>query len=119
VLATVEGDLHDLGKNVVVTMLRSNGYKVFDLGKNVPLQAIIEAVEREKAEIVGLSALMTGTMITMGEDVAALRSMFPDLKLTVGGAAVSQDFSRRIGADGYAPDAPSAVRLVNDLMKGS
>lgn len=117
VLATVEGDLHDLGKNVVATMLRSNGYKVFDLGKNVPYSEISECITRENAQVVGLSALMTGTMQVMQEDTERLKADFPNVIVTIGGASVSDEFCKKIGADGYAPDAPSAVRLIDRLLR--
>lgn len=116
VLATVEGDLHDLGKNVVTTMLRSYGYTVFDLGKNVPYTEIRGAVEEHNADIVGLSALMTSTMFRMEENIAGLRKEFPALKIIIGGASVSEEYSQRIGADGYSPDAVGAVKLVSDLL---
>ncbi|MDR1875901.1 MAG: homocysteine S-methyltransferase family protein [Synergistaceae bacterium] len=116
VLATVEGDLHDLGKNVVATMLRSHGYRVVDLGKNVPCADIERAAREHGAEIVGLSALMTGTMFRMEEDVAAIHKNLPETRVIVGGASVSDDYSRRIGADGYSPDAVGAVKLVASLL---
>jgi 5-methyltetrahydrofolate--homocysteine methyltransferase len=116
VLATVEGDLHDLGKNVVATMLRSHGYKVVDLGKNVPCTEIEKAAQEHKAQVVGLSALMTSTMFRMEEDVSALKDKFPGVRVIVGGASVSDDYSRRIGADGYSPDAVGAVKLVSQIL---
>jgi 5-methyltetrahydrofolate--homocysteine methyltransferase len=116
VLATVEGDLHDLGKNVVATMLRSHGYKVVDLGKNVPCTEIEKAAQEHKARVVGLSALMTSTMFRMEEDVSALKDKFPEMLVIVGGASVSDDYSRRIGADGYSPDAVGAVKLVSRIL---
>ncbi|GHS93420.1 homocysteine S-methyltransferase [Synergistales bacterium] len=115
-LATVEGDLHDLGKNVVATMLRSNGYTVVDLGKNVSYAEIEKALREKDPKVVGLSALMTSTMIRMEEDVAALKKTFPKVKVIVGGASVNDDYSRRIGADGYSPDAVNAVKLVTELL---
>jgi 5-methyltetrahydrofolate--homocysteine methyltransferase len=117
VLATVEGDLHDLGKNVVATMLRSHGYRVVDLGKNVPCAEIERAARESGAEIVGLSALMTSTMFRMEESVAALHKNLPAARVIVGGASVSDDYSRRIGADGYSPDAVGAVKLVASLLE--
>ena len=115
-LATVEGDLHDLGKNVVATMLRSNGYTVVDLGKNVSYAEIEKALREKDAKVVGLSALMTSTMVRMEEDVAELKKTFPKVKVIVGGASVNDDYSRRIGADGYSPDAVNAVKLVTELL---
>jgi 5-methyltetrahydrofolate--homocysteine methyltransferase len=119
VLATVEGDLHDLGKNVVATMLRSHGYKVVDLGKNVPCMEIERAAQEHNAQVVGLSALMTSTMFRMEEDVLALKDKFPEMRVIVGGASVSDDYSRRIGADGYSPDAVGAVKLVSRILGDS
>jgi 5-methyltetrahydrofolate--homocysteine methyltransferase len=116
VLATVEGDLHDLGKNVVATMLRSHGYKVVDLGKNVPCTEIERAAREHGARVVGLSALMTSTMSRMEENIPALKGALPGLFVIVGGASVSDDYSRRIGADGYSADAVGAVKLVSRLL---
>ncbi|MDR2529724.1 MAG: homocysteine S-methyltransferase family protein [Synergistaceae bacterium] len=116
VLATVEGDLHDLGKNVVATMLRSHGYTVVDLGKNVPCAEIERAAREHGAQIVGLSALMTSTMPRMEENVTALRKTLPQVRVIVGGASVSGDYSQKIGADGYSPDAIGAVKLVSHLL---
>ena len=116
VLATVEGDLHDLGKNVVATMLRSHGYTVVDLGKNVPCAEIERAAREHRARIVGLSALMTSTMPRMEENVTALRKALPQVRVIVGGASVSDDYSRKIGADGYSPDAIGAVKLVSQIL---
>jgi 5-methyltetrahydrofolate--homocysteine methyltransferase len=118
VLATVEGDLHDLGKNVVATMLRSHGYKVVDLGKNVPYEEIKRSAISQNARVVGLSALMTSTMFRMEEDVSSLKTDLPAVKVIVGGASVSEDYSQRIGADGYSPDAIGAVRLVSRMLHG-
>ena len=117
VLATVEGDLHDLGKNVVATMLRSHGYKVVDLGKNVPYAEIEKATLESGARLIGLSALMTSTMPRMEENVAAVRKALPGVRVIVGGASVTDDYSRSIGADGYSPDAVGAVKLVSKILK--
>jgi 5-methyltetrahydrofolate--homocysteine methyltransferase len=100
-------------------MLRSHGYKVVDLGKNVPCAEIDKAAREHQAQIVGLSALMTSTMFRMEEDVSALKSELPGLRVIVGGASVSDDYSRRIGADGYSPDAVGAVKLVADILENS
>ncbi|WP_420834455.1 cobalamin-dependent protein [Aminiphilus circumscriptus] len=115
-LATVEGDLHDLGKNVVGTVLRSHGYSVRDLGKNVPLQRILDAINEDCPQIVGLSALMTTTMLEMERVVWSLHDLQPDVKVIVGGASVTSSFAEKIGASGFAPDAMSAVRLVERLL---
>jgi len=118
-LATVEGDLHDLGKNVVGTILRSHGYAVTDLGKDVPTERLLSAVERERPDVVGLSALMTSTMEEMERATSLLKRRFPGIRVMVGGASVNATFADRIGADGYAPDAVASVRLVTRLLHGS
>jgi len=118
VLATVEGDLHDLGKNVVATMLRSHGYKVVDLGKNVPYAEIECAAREHKARLIGLSALMTSTMPRMEENIAAIKKTLPGVRVIIGGASVTDDYSDSIGADGYSPDAVGAVKLVSKILEG-
>lgn len=118
VLATVEGDLHDLGKNVVATVLKSHGYRVVDLGKDVKPDLIIEAAEREGAQVVGLSALMTSTVPRMKEFIEEARRRGCSFKVIVGGAAVSPSYARSIGADGMSFDAVGAARLVDRLMRG-
>lgn len=115
-LATVEGDLHDLGKNVLGTILRSHGYLVKDLGKDVPAEKILDETEKGGYQVVGLSALMTSTMKTMAATVAKLRESCPDVFVLAGGASVSDAFAKSIGAHGFAPDAVSAVRLVESLL---
>jgi len=117
ILATVEGDLHDLGKNVVGTVLRSHGYRVRDLGKNVPLEELLRAAREENVALVGLSALMTTTMREMERAVRVFREELPGTKVIVGGASVNQEFADRIGAAGYARDALGAVKLVDRLLK--
>jgi 5-methyltetrahydrofolate--homocysteine methyltransferase len=117
-LATVEGDLHDLGKNVVGTILKSHGYAVTDLGKDVPTAEILAAAGRERPDIVGLSALMTSTMEEMERAARQLKARFPGIRVMVGGASVNQAFADRIGADGYAGDAVASVRLVTRLLHG-
>jgi 5-methyltetrahydrofolate--homocysteine methyltransferase len=116
VLATVEGDLHDLGKNVVATMLRSHGYKVVDLGKNVACGEIERAAREQNAQVVGLSALMTSTMTRMEENIPVLKKAIPGIRVIVGGASVSEEYSDRIGADGYSSDAVGAVNLVTRIL---
>ena len=117
-LATVEGDLHDLGKNVVGTVLRSHGYHVRDLGKNVPLDVLLKVAREERVALVGLSALMTTTMREMERVVRAFREELPGTPVLVGGASVNQEFADRIGAAGYSRDALGAVKLVHRLLKG-
>ncbi|MCF7934714.1 MAG: homocysteine S-methyltransferase family protein [Synergistales bacterium] len=116
VLATVEGDLHDLGKNVVATVLRSHGFDVADLGRNVPASTIVEAVRETGAALVGLSALMTTTTKAMEQTIRQLHELFPGLPVVIGGASVNEAFADRADADGYAGDAIQAVSLVQRLL---
>lgn len=116
VIATVEGDVHDIGKNLVGLMLRNYGYKVIDLGKDVPAGKIIETALKEKASVVGLSALMTTTMMHMKDVVAEAADKHYGGKIIIGGAAVTPSFSDEIGADGYSKDAAECVKLVSRLL---
>ncbi len=117
-MGVVEGDIHDIGKNIVKVLLESNGYEVIDLGKDIPCAAFIKAVMREKPGILALSSLMTTTMTRMEEVIALLESngLRNGIKVMVGGAPVNEAFARSIGADGYSPDAPSAVQLADRLL---
>jgi len=115
-IATVEGDIHDIGKNIVITLLENHGYEVLDLGKNVPSEKIVETAASEKCSAIGLSALMTTTMIKMKEAVAAIKESGLDAPVVVGGAAVTPQFAEDIGADGYAGDATEAVELFNRFI---
>ena len=117
VMATVEGDIHDIGKNIVCLMLRNHGFEVVDLGKDVSAEKIVAAVEEHGARVVGLSALMTTTMTRMQETVDLLRERKIDCKVMVGGAVVTDAFARRIGAHGYSEDAVSAVKLARQLCE--
>ncbi len=119
VMATVKGDVHDIGKNLVTLMLKNHGYEVFDLGKDIPAAAVAAAARERKADIVGLSALMTTTLKAMRETVAEIRASGLEVKVMVGGAAVTEHFAMEAGADGYAPDAVAAVKLAADLMADS
>ncbi|MDO5127974.1 MAG: homocysteine S-methyltransferase family protein [Eubacteriales bacterium] len=116
VMATVEGDIHDIGKNLVVLMLKNYGYRVIDLGKDVKKEDIVEAAIREKADIIGLSALMTTTMMRMKDVVMLVKAKNLSTKVIIGGAVVSQSFADEIGADGYSKDANDAVKLVDRLL---
>ncbi len=116
VVATVEGDIHDIGKNLVVLMLKNYGYHVIDLGKDVPAEKIIDAAEKEKAKIIGLSALMTTTMMRMKEVVDLARERGCSCKIVIGGAAITESFAEEIGADGYSRDAAECVKLVERLL---
>ncbi len=116
VMATVEGDIHDIGKNIVCLMLRNHGFDVLDLGKDVPAATIVEAARRENAALIGLSALMTTTMVRMEEVVALARGQGLGARIFIGGAVVSQAYAEAIGADGFAGDAVAAVRLAKQLL---
>lgn len=111
VLATVKGDIHDIGKNIVKLLLENYGYKVIDLGKDVPPETVLEAVLSNKAEYVGLSALMTTTVPAMGETVKLIKEKAPFCKTVVGGAVLTKEYAEKIGADKYAKDAMDAVRF--------
>lgn len=117
VIATVEHDIHDIGKNLVALMLRNYGYKVIDLGKDVPAETIIEAAIREDADIIGLSALMTTTMMEMKKVIALAKEKKVRAQIIIGGAVITQGFADEIGADGYSEDAQAAVELVSRLLK--
>ncbi|MBU1864168.1 MAG: homocysteine S-methyltransferase family protein [Candidatus Omnitrophica bacterium] len=117
VMATVEGDIHDIGKNIVCAVLESHGYKIFDLGRDVKKEMIIEEVLKKKVDIVGLSALMTTTMVEMEQVIKELNKQNRNIKVVVGGAAVTKDFAKRIGAGGYAKDAMEAVKVIEQLLK--
>ncbi|UCC72910.1 MAG: cobalamin-dependent protein [Gemmatimonadota bacterium] len=118
VLATVKGDLHDLGKNIVGAMAKTVGFEVKDLGKNVPADEIVAAAREHSPCIVGLSALLTTTMPQQRVAVEAIddAGLRPGVKVIVGGAPVTQSWADQIGADGYAPDAASAAELARSLV---
>jgi len=117
ILATVKGDIHDIGKNIVALMLRNHGFEVIDLGKDVSAETIIEKAKETGAQIIGLSALMTTTMVYMKEVIELARKEGLKCKFMVGGAAVTRQFADEIGADGYAEDANSAVKLAKRLAE--
>lgn len=121
VIATVKGDLHDLGKNIVGAMLKTVGMEVHDLGKNVPTERIVEAVRELKPRFVGLSALLTTTMPEQEGVIRALEAagLRDSVKVMVGGAPVTEEWAARIGADGYAANGPEAVRVALDLLAQS
>ena len=116
VIATVEGDIHDIGKNLVALMLKNYGFRVVDLGKDVPKETIVQAAIDENADIIALSALMTTTMMRMKDVVELVREKQVDAKVIIGGAVITQSYADEIGADGYSKDAADAVRLVQRLM---
>lgn len=117
VMATVAGDIHDIGKNLVVLMLKNYGYRVVDLGKDVPAEEIIDAAREHNADIIGLSALMTTTMMEMKRVVELSKKAGLRAKIMIGGAVITQSFADEIGADGYSKDAQEAVALVKKLLE--
>jgi 5-methyltetrahydrofolate--homocysteine methyltransferase len=118
VMATVEGDIHDIGKNIVCLMLKNHGFEVIDLGKDVPAKRIVDEAEAHGARIIGLSALMTTTMVRMEDTVRLVRERGLGARIMVGGAVVTEAFARSIGADAHAADAVDAVRKAKSLLGG-
>ncbi len=116
VIATVEGDVHDIGKNLVSMMLESAGFEMADLGVNAKVSAIAEAAVKEKADIVGLSALLTTTMLAMKPAIKAIRGASSQVKVMVGGSPITQEYAREVEADGFAPDALRAINLAKTLV---
>lgn len=117
VLATVKGDIHDIGKNIVGTLLENYGFEVIDLGRDVAPERIVATVEETGAPLVGLSALMTTTVPSMAETIALLRERKPSVKILVGGAVLTEDYAQKIGADGYGKDGMASVRFAESLYK--
>lgn len=115
-VATVKGDVHDIGKNIVKAVLSNYGYKIHDLGKNVSTEEILSAIEKYSPRIIGLSALMTTTLDNMAESVASIRALYPDIIIMVGGAVVTPDFASRIGAN-YSKDAQECVKVLDKLVR--
>ncbi len=120
VMCVVEGDIHDIGKNIVKVMIEAAGYQIIDLGRNVTIERIVDAVEKEKPEILAMSSLMTTTMMQMEEVIKQLeaKNLRKKVKVIVGGAPVNQDFANKIGADGYGQDAADALGLIEKLTSG-
>ena len=119
ILGTVRGDLHDIGKRLVGMIVEGAGYEVVDLGTDVPADRFIDALERHPGAAVGLSALLTTTMIHMGDAVDAIKRANPAARVIVGGAPVSDRFAATIGADAYAPDPYGAVEFLGRSMSAS
>jgi 5-methyltetrahydrofolate--homocysteine methyltransferase len=117
-IGTVKGDLHDIGKNLVLMMLEGGGFEVEDLGIDVPTQKFIEAIHTHQPQVLGMSALLTTTLMEMKNTIQAIEKagLRKKVKVIVGGAPVNENFAKEIGADGYAPDAASAVDLVRSLL---
>ena len=117
IVATVQGDIHDIGKNIVKTVLENYGYEVLDLGRDVPPETVVQAVVKQGVRLVGLSALMTTTLPAMEETVRQLRTL-PEPPVTfVGGAVVTPDYARQIGADYYAKDARESVEIAKKVLE--
>jgi trimethylamine corrinoid protein len=118
VIGTVAGDIHEIGKSLVATMLSANGFQVFDLGVDVPIATFVEKAREVEADIVGLSALLTTTMLNQGKVIESFQEagLREKVKLIVGGAPVSQEWAEQIGADGYSENAVGAVALAKELM---
>jgi len=119
VMGTVKGDLHDIGKNIVAMLLQGAGFEVIDCGADVPKEKFLEAVKSEQADVIGMSALLTTTMLYMKEVIEMLKSegLREKVKVIIGGAPITKSYAETIGADGYAPDAASAVDLTKGLLK--
>ena len=116
IIATVEGDIHDIGKNLVALMLKNHGFKVIDLGKDVTKEAIIKAAIENNAKIIALSALMTTTMKEMKHVISYAKEKGVDAKIIIGGAVITQSYADEIGADGYSKDAADAVNLTKRIL---
>ena len=116
ILATVQGDIHDIGKNIVRVVLENYGYTVVDLGRDVPVQTVVDAVIREDVKLVGLSALMTTTVVSMAETIRAIRASGHDCRIMVGGAVLTPEYAAEIGADYYAKDAKQSADIARQVL---
>jgi len=118
-IATVKGDIHDIGKNIVAILLKGAGYEVNDLGIDVPTEKIVEIVRKEKPGYLGLSALLTTTMVVMGETIEALKEngLRDKVKVLIGGAAVSDEYAQEIGADAYCMDGFQAIKILDAFQE--
>ena len=115
-IATVKGDVHDIGKNIVRVILENYGYDVLDLGRDVPPERVVEAVRQTGAPLVGLSALMTTTLKSMEETIRALHDAKLDCKIMVGGAVLTPEYAKKIGADWYAKDAKQSADIAKEFF---
>ena len=116
ILATVKGDIHDIGKNIVKVLLENYGFEVIDLGKDVPPETIVDTVLEKKVRLVGLSALMTTTVVSMEETIRKLRERVPSCLVMVGGAVLNQEYADMIGADFYGKDAMQSVHYAQEVF---
>lgn len=117
IIGTVRGDLHDIGKKIVSMVVEGAGWKIIDLGTDVSPEKFIEAIKEHPNAVVGMSALLTTTMINMQNTIEQIKKVFPDVKIIIGGAPVTQSFAEKIGADGYSPDPQGAVEYLNQWVK--
>ena len=116
-MATVRGDIHDIGKNIVKTLLENYGFAVTDLGRDVPPESVVEAVKHTGAKVVGLSALMTTTVASMAQTIELLRKNCPHVKVVAAGAVMNEEYAKAIGADIYCKDAMATVRFCEECEK--
>jgi len=116
VVATVKGDVHDIGKNITKVILENYGYQVFDLGRDVPIELVAKTVEQEHVNLVGLSALMTTSLPSMKETILAVKKVNPNCKVWVGGAVLTEDYAMEMGADYYAKDARASVDIAKEVL---
>lgn len=117
VLATVKGDIHDIGKNIVKTILQNYGYQIIDLGRDVPIETVVDAVKKHEAPLVGLSALMTTTMKSMADTITAIRAANLDCKIIVGGAVLTPEYAQKMGADYFAKDAKQSADIAKEVFQ--
>ena len=115
-MATVKGDIHDIGKNIVKVLLENYDYTVIDLGKDVAPETIVDTVVAQNIKLVGLSALMTTTVVSMEETIKQLREKAPFCKVVVGGAVLTQEYADKIGADRYSPQAMDTVKYAKEIF---
>lgn len=116
VIGTVQGDMHDIGKNIVKMVLQGGGWNIIDLGTNASGDKFLEAIEKNEAKMVGLSALLTTTMLNMGKITEDIKARFTDVKVFVGGAPLSKEYNDKIGADGYFPDPHGLAKYLDSLL---
>jgi 5-methyltetrahydrofolate--homocysteine methyltransferase len=116
ILATVKGDIHDIGKNIVKVLLENYGYTIIDLGRDVEYQAVVDAAIKHNVKLIGLSALMTTTLKSMEETIALVRKNNIDCKIWVGGAVLTPEYAEKIGADFYAKDAKESVDIAKKIL---
>ena len=116
IVATVKGDIHDIGKNIVKTIVENYGYRVIDLGRDVPIETVVQTAIQEDVRLIGLSALMTTTLVNMEETIRALRESGHSCKIWVGGAVLTPEYAEKMGADFYARDARESVDICKEVL---